>query len=178
MLMLLAALLARCHPVGELLGDLASGTANSPQAGFFGRAFQLLARLWWRFPACLFTREQVMRLVDDLEVRFLGNHDPNIYFALLTDLPDSPVPSSEDDPLIDYCGQLIGELNDKYAGQAEGSFLMFHRHRVYNPRERVWMGWERKRGKLMDLNKLLRNEHDSFPVKVGDLSVLSRESVL
>jgi len=125
-------------------------------------------------PSMLFTREQVMRLVDDLEVRFLGNHDPNIYFALLTDLPDSHVPASENDPLIDYCRQLIGELNDKYAGQAEGTFLMFHRHRVYNPRERVWMGWERKRGKLMDLNKLLRNEHDSFPVKVGDLSVLSR----
>ena len=125
-------------------------------------------------PSMLFTREQVMRLVDDLEVRFLGNHDPNIYFALLTDLPDSQVPASENDPLIDYCRQLIGELNDKYAGQAEGTFLMFHRHRVYNPRERVWMGWERKRGKLMDLNKLLRNEHDSFPVKVGDLSVLSR----
>ena len=66
------------------------------------------------------------------------------------------------------------ELNEKYAGQAEGSFLLFHRHRVYNPRERVWMGWERKRGKLMDLNKLLRNEHDSFPVKVGDLSILPK----
>jgi cyclic beta-1,2-glucan synthetase len=125
-------------------------------------------------PSLLFNREQVRRLVEDLEVRFLGNHDPNIYFALLTDLPDSSEPSSEEDPLIDYCGQLIRELNEKYAGQAEGSFLLFHRHRVYNPRERVWMGWERKRGKLMDLNKLLRNEHDSFPVKVGDLSLLPR----
>src|SRR3982751_3500533 len=53
-----------------------------------------------------------------------------------------------------------------------GSFFLLHRHRVYNPRERVWMGWERKRGKLLDLNKLLRNEYDSFPVKVGDLSIL------
>jgi hypothetical protein len=125
-------------------------------------------------PSLLFKREQVLRLVEDLEVRFLGNHDPNIHFALLTDLPDSREPSSEDDPLVDYCAQLIRELNEKYAGQAEGSFLLFHRHRVYNPRERVWMGWERKRGKLMDLNKLLRNEHDSFPVKVGDLSILPR----
>ena len=125
-------------------------------------------------PSLLFNREQVSRLVEDLEVRFLGNHDPNIYFALLTDLPDTPEPSSEEDPVIDYCGQLIRELNEKYSGQADGSFLLFHRHRVYNPRERVWMGWERKRGKLMDLNKLLRNEHDSFPVKVGDLSILPR----
>ena len=125
-------------------------------------------------PSMLFNQDQVRRLVEDLEVRFLGNHDPNIHFALLTDLPDSPVPAPEDDPLIEYCAQLVRELNEKYASQASGSFLLFHRHRVYNPRERVWMGWERKRGKLMDLNKLLRNEHDSFPVKVGDLSISCR----
>src|SRR5271169_5010441 len=53
-----------------------------------------------------------------------------------------------------------------------GSFFLLHRHRVYNRREQGWMGWERKRGKLLDLNKLLRGEHDSFPVKIGDLSVL------
>ena len=123
-------------------------------------------------PSLLFNQEQARRLVEDLEVRFLGNHDPNIHFALLTDLPDSPEPSSEDDPVIEYCAQLVRELNEKYASQASGSFLLFHRHRVYNPRERVWMGWERKRGKLMDLNKLLRAEHDSFPVKIGDLSIL------
>ncbi|MGH9503264.1 MAG: glucoamylase family protein [Terriglobales bacterium] len=123
-------------------------------------------------PSMLFNRTQVRRLVEDLEVRFLGNHDPNIHFALLTDLPDSPVPAPEDDPLIDYCVQLVSELNEKYSSQASGSFFLFHRHRVYNARERVWMGWERKRGKLMDLNKLLRKEHDSFPVKTGDLSIL------
>jgi hypothetical protein len=123
-------------------------------------------------PSLLLNKDQVCRLVEDLEVRFLGNHDPNIHFALLTDLPDSREPSPEDNPLVDYCAQLVRELNERYAGQGPGSFLLFHRHRVYNPRERVWMGWERKRGKLMDLNKLLRNQHDSFPVKVGDLSIL------
>ena len=125
-------------------------------------------------PSLLLSQEQVRRLVEDLEVRFLGNHDPNIHFALLTDLPDSAVPAAEDDPVIEYCAQMVRELNEKYASQASGSFLLFHRHRVYNPRERVWMGWERKRGKLMDLNKLLRAEHDSFPVKIGDLSILPR----
>lgn len=123
-------------------------------------------------PSLLFNQEQVRRLADDLEVRFLGNHDPNIHFALLTDLPDSPVPASEEDPLIEYCAQLVRELNEKYSSQASGTFFLFHRHRVYNPREGAWMGWERKRGKLMDLNKLLRSEHDSFPVKIGDLSIL------
>jgi cyclic beta-1,2-glucan synthetase len=127
-------------------------------------------------PALLLNEKQVRRLVENLEVRFLGNHNRNLHFALLTDLADSPVPSREDDPLVDLCGNLIKELNEKYSGKQMGSFLMLHRHRIYNPRERVWMGWERKRGKLMDLNKLLTRERDSFPVKVGDLAVLAEVS--
>lgn len=125
-------------------------------------------------PALLLNEKQVRRLAQDMEVRYLGNHDRNLHFALLTDLPDSPVPAHEDDPLVELCAQLIKELNEKYSGQQKGSFLMLHRHRVYNPREKVWMGWERKRGKLMDLNKLLRGEYDSFPAKAGDLSSLSK----
>src|SRR5262249_39584142 len=80
----------------------------------------------------------------------------------------------EDDPLVDLCAELIEQLNEKYASERAGTFLLLHRHRVYNPRERVWMGWERKRGKLLDLNKLLRQQYDSFPVKVGDLSILPK----
>src|SRR5262249_12206673 len=104
-------------------------------------------------PALLLSEKQVRHLVQDVEVRFLGNHDPNLHFALLTDLPDSAVPSHEDDPLVDLCANLVKELNEKYSGRQQGQFLLLHRHRVYNPREKVWMGWERKRGKLMDLNK-------------------------
>ena len=74
--------------------------------------------------------------------------------------------------LIELCSSLIRELNQKYADQKKGSFLLLHRHRIYNPREKGWMGWERKRGKLMDLNKFLRGEYDSFPIKIGDLSIL------
>ena len=123
-------------------------------------------------PTLLLSEQQVRRLVDDLEVRFLGNHDSNMHFALLSDLPDSREPSREDSPLIDLCSQLITELNEKYASRKLGTFFLLHRHRVYNPQERAWMGWERKRGKLMDLNRLLRGQFDSFPVKVGDLSLL------
>ncbi|MGA8764863.1 MAG: glycosyl transferase, partial [Candidatus Sulfotelmatobacter sp.] len=74
---------------------------------------------------------------------------------------------------IDLCATLIQELNERYGAQQIGSFFLLHRHRSYNPREKGWMGWERKRGKLLDLNKLLRAEDDSFPVKVGDVSILS-----
>lgn len=123
-------------------------------------------------PALLLNDKQVRRLAQDLEVRFLGNHDKNLHFALLTDLPDSPVPAPDDDPLVDLCAELIKGLNEKYSGRQMGSFLMLHRHRVYNSREKVWMGWERKRGKLMDLNRFLTGNYDSFPVKAGDLSVL------
>jgi hypothetical protein len=125
-------------------------------------------------PTLLLNEAQVKRLVDDLEIRFLGNHDRNLHFALVSDLPDSAEPPHEDDPLVGFCADLIAKLNEKYSAQGSGSFFLFHRHRIYNPRERVWMGWERKRGKLLDLNKLLRQQYDSFPIKVGDLSILPR----
>src|SRR5271165_1177799 len=124
-------------------------------------------------PTVLMNEKQVRKLVDDLEVRYLGNQDPNIHFALLSDLPDSPAEPRQDNVLVDLASSLIRRLNDKYAPLGMGSFFLFHRHLVYNPRERLWMGWERKRGKLMDLNNLLRGRFDSFPVKVGDLSLLS-----
>ena len=125
-------------------------------------------------PTLLLNEKQVHGLIEDLEVRYLGNHDPNIHFALLSDLADSDHRASEENPLIELCSSLIQELNQKYAAEKKGSFLLLHRHRIYNPREKGWMGWERKRGKLMDLNKFLRGEFDSFPIKIGDLSILSK----
>ena len=124
-------------------------------------------------PTLLLNERQVRRLADDLEVRFLGNHDPNLHFMLLTDLPDAAEKPAEHNSLVDLCADLIRRLNVKYHGKEMGSFFLLHRHPVYNPRERLWMGWERKRGKLMDLNNLLRGQFDSFPLKVGDLSILS-----
>jgi cyclic beta-1,2-glucan glucanotransferase len=124
-------------------------------------------------PTLLLNEKQVHHLVEDLEVRFLGNRDRKLHFVLLSDLPDSRHTPREDSPLIELCAELVRKLNNQYARQGKGSFLLLHRHRTYNPREKVWMGWERKRGKLMDLNKLLRREYDSFPVKEGELSVLS-----
>jgi len=125
-------------------------------------------------PTVLFSEKQVHKLAENLEVRFLGNQDPNLHFALLTDLPDSPEEPRDDNSLVDLCSDLITRLNEKYAGSGMGSFLLLHRRRVYNPREELWMGWERKRGKLMDLNNLLCGQHDSFPIKAGNFSILPR----
>src|SRR6202453_2238066 len=123
-------------------------------------------------PTLLLTEKQVQGLVENLEVRFLGNHDRNLHFAIVSDLPDSDQPAPEESSLVALCSKLISELNERYSGKTMGSFFLLHRHRVYNPREGGWMGWERKRGKLLDLNQLMRGQYDSFPVKLGDLSIL------
>lgn len=124
-------------------------------------------------PTLLLNEKQVRHLVKRLEVRYVANRGSNLHFALLTDLADSVEQPREDDPLVELCGQLIRELNRKYAAKS-GTFSMFHRKRVYNPHEGVWMGWERKRGKLLDFNNLILGERDNFPYKVADSSVLSR----
>jgi len=125
-------------------------------------------------PALLLNEGQVRKLVNDLEVRYWANHDPNLHFALLTDLADSVAKPRERDshPLVELAVRLIGELNAKHRLAGNGVFLLLHRHRIYNTKQGVWMGWERKRGKLLDLNKLLVHEFDAFPIKAGPITVL------
>jgi cyclic beta-1,2-glucan glucanotransferase len=125
-------------------------------------------------PSMLLNEKEVRHIVESLEVRYLGNRDPNLHFALLTDSPDTSEPVDEHDDLVNLCSSLIKQLNAKYAEDRQGGFFHFHRHRVYNPQENRWMGWERKRGKLLDLNKLILCEEDNFPVKVGNLSILPK----
>ena len=121
-------------------------------------------------PTLLLSEKQVRQLVDDLEVRYLGNSSANLHYALLSDMPDSAEAPNEDDPLVDLAAQLIRDLNEKYEGNGCGTFSLFHRHRIYNPREGVWMGWERKRGKLLDFNRLING-------RVRQLSGKDRRSV-
>ena len=125
-------------------------------------------------PTLLLNERQVRELANDLEVRFLANRDPNLHFALLSDLPDSVNKPHDNDssPLVTLAMQLINELNARYNSTAHGGFLLLHRHRIFNVRQGVWMGWERKRGKLLDLNKLLVGEYDAFPIKAGRLDAL------
>ena len=125
-------------------------------------------------PTLLMKEKQVRELFDELEVRYLANQDRNIHFGLLTDLPDSVTrPRANDtDPLVDLAIQLTEELNERYAKAGAGTFFLLHRHRIFNARQGVWMGWERKRGKLLDLNKLLKGQFDPFPVKAGNLQAL------
>jgi cyclic beta-1,2-glucan synthetase len=126
-------------------------------------------------PTLLLSEKQVRELCDELEARYLSNQDPNIHFGLLSDLPDAAArPLDEErNPLIQLALHYINGLNEKYAHAKGGSFFLLHRYRVFNSRQGVWMGWERKRGKLLDLNKFLLHQQDSFPVKAGPLDVLA-----
>jgi hypothetical protein len=125
-------------------------------------------------PTLLLNEKQVHKLVTDLEVRYLANHDPNLHFALITDLPDSVSKPHVNDyhPLVALTIQLIEKLNAKYDPSGNGSFLLLHRYRVFNRRQGVWMGWERKRGKLLDLNRLLAGQFDAFAIKAGRTEIL------
>jgi cyclic beta-1,2-glucan synthetase len=127
-------------------------------------------------PTLLLNKTQVGELFDELEARYLSNQDPNIHFGLLTDLPDAKTrPLDEDfNPLAILAAECVDNLNAKYGHEKGGSFFLLHRHRVFNSRQGVWMGWERKRGKLLDLNKFLLHKFDSFPLKAGPLEILAR----
>ena len=52
-------------------------------------------------PTLLLKEKQVRQLALDLEIRFLANRDPNLYFALVTDSPDASEQQDERDPLVD-----------------------------------------------------------------------------
>jgi cyclic beta-1,2-glucan synthetase len=118
--------------------------------------------------------EEVERLVAHLEVQALGNLDPRIDFALLGDLVDAPTLTvAGDDEIVAAAVAGIEALNQRHAAAGNDRFHLLHRARQWNPRQGVFMGWERKRGKLEELNRLLRGATDtSFSVRVGDSSIL------
>ena len=96
--------------------------------------------------------------VSGLEVHFLANRPGDLRFALLSDWRDAPTEIlSGDDELLACAASGIDELNERYGAAPDGGarFLLFHRTRRWNEAEKCWMGWERKRGKLHELNELL-----------------------
>ncbi|HEX2720096.1 MAG TPA: hypothetical protein VHM71_04000, partial [Candidatus Deferrimicrobium sp.] len=116
----------------------------------------------------------IENLVESLEVRFLANRDDNLHFGLLTDFLDaSEATIPEDEPLLRLAREGIEGLNEKYRGERSDAFFLFHRPRRWNPQERIWMGYERKRGKLAELNLLLRGgAGDCFSLVIGETAVL------
>jgi cyclic beta-1,2-glucan synthetase len=118
--------------------------------------------------------EGIDHLLQTLEIHHLANRDPRLHFALLTDWPDAAEENlPEDGPLLERAKAGIESLNRKYAGGRRDLFFLFHRPRRWNESEGVWMGYERKRGKLVQFNAFLRGRcSECFAAVVGDQSIL------
>ena len=122
--------------------------------------------------------ENAEALCERLELHYLANPDPQFRFALLTDWADAPTETtSTDDPLVKAAMDGIRRLNERHAHRGPDLFFLFHRKRQFNAPEGVWMGWERKRGKLDEFNRLLRGATDtSYAVRTGDAASLDVRS--
>ncbi|MGG7517936.1 GH36-type glycosyl hydrolase domain-containing protein [Allorhizobium undicola] len=120
------------------------------------------ARTLVAVPCLISKRDHVDELVRNLEVHYLTNPRGEIYFSLLSDWPDSKVEETEADiEVLDYAKREVAALNARYNADGKTRFYLLHRRRLYNPQEECWMGWERKRGKLHELNLLLRGDNDT-----------------
>ena len=126
-------------------------------------------------PAMLTGAQDVDELADALEVRFLANRDPNLHLALLTDFADATSEVMDADAaLLRRATERIDALNASYPDARADRFFLLHRPRRWNARDKVWMGYERKRGKLAELNGLLRGAGAArFLRVVGRTEVLS-----
>ncbi len=122
-------------------------------------------------PTLLLTSDSIRTQIESLEVLALANQDPHLHFALLTDFADAPQPHMpEDEALLTLAVERIRALNERYGSDR---FFLFHRRRIWNERQGCWMGWERKRGKLEEFNRLLVGAADTtYETFIGDLSVL------
>jgi len=128
-------------------------------------------------PALLTGFDEVDFLLQQLELHYLANKDKNIGFVLLSDFSDAPQETMpEDNALLEAAVGGIKALNKRYqSDQGRQPFYLFHRRRQYNPKENIWMGWERKRGKLTDFNHfLLEGKSKSFANIHGELDFLKR----
>ncbi|HVQ30710.1 MAG TPA: carbohydrate-binding protein, partial [Vicinamibacteria bacterium] len=104
----------------------------------------------------------VRDLVAHLEVQAIGNLDPNVHFAILGDLRDAAGATQADDAaIVAACEDAIRDLNRRHGDGGPDRFHLFHRERRFNPSEGVWMGWERKRGKIEEFLRLLRGGSDT-----------------
>jgi cyclic beta-1,2-glucan synthetase len=115
-------------------------------------------------PTLLTNHADIEEQLDRLEVHYLANPEGHLHFALLTDWPDASCERMPgDEELVAALADGIDRLNTRYEGPPGGGerFLLLHRRRLWNEREGKWIGWERKRGKLHELNRLLRGVTDT-----------------
>ena len=114
-------------------------------------------------PTLLTTQEEIAAQVERLEIHHLASPEGDLHFALLSDWTDADAEHADGDAeLVAFAREGIEGLNRRYGPAPAGPrFLLLHRKRVWNDSERRWIGWERKRGKLHELNRLLRGATDT-----------------
>jgi len=120
-------------------------------------------------PALLTARAAIEEHIERLEIHYLASPETELYFAMLSDWTDAPDERSEGDAaLLDIAAEGIARLNQLHGPAPAGDrFVLLHRRRVWSTGQNLWMGWERKRGKLHELNRLLRGAQDTTFVEVG-----------
>jgi cyclic beta-1,2-glucan glucanotransferase len=129
-------------------------------------------------PTLLTNQSAIDELIERLEVHYLSNADDNLQFALLSDWVDSTTEiSAEDEKLLAIATEGIARLNQLHGSAKAGDrFFLLHRRRIWSDSERKWMGWERKRGKLHELNRLLRGVTDTTFLNIDNkLAALPRD---
>jgi cyclic beta-1,2-glucan synthetase len=125
-------------------------------------------------PTMLTSVSGVDALLEHLEVLALGNLDPHVHFALLGDFADAATCElPEDAAILARACEGIEALNRRFGAERADLFFLFHRNRQWNVREQAWIGWERKRGKIEEFNRLLRGATStSFSTQIGALAIL------
>jgi cyclic beta-1,2-glucan synthetase len=114
-------------------------------------------------PMLLTTHDAIEDQIERLEIHHLASPEGDLHFALLSDWIDAATEHAEGDAtLLQAAVAGIARLNQRYGAAPGGTrFLLLHRRRVWNEGEGRWIGWERKRGKLHELNRFLRGANDT-----------------
>lgn len=123
-------------------------------------------------PTLLPNEKRTKELFDQLEIFYLANKEKNLFFALVGDYKDAAQEELPEDGKIKAAAlDKVNELNRRYAHDGKDIFFYFHRHRQFNSSQGRWMGWERKRGAIIEFNELLRGNKDTgYSILSTDLS--------
>ena len=122
-------------------------------------------------PTLISNKKTLIRMLENIETYYIASNVDNIYFTLVGDTKEADKEILEgDEEIIDYGKKKIGELNSKYG---EGRFTFVYRKRKFNKSENKWLGWERKRGAILEYNRYLidRKTHD-YRAIMGDITSL------
>ncbi len=106
---------------------------------------------------------RTLELIDNLEIYYLANKGSNIYFTLVGDFKDADEETlSEDNGIVEAAIKRVKDLNSKYC-QSDGKpvFYFFCRKRTFNEKQSKWLGWERKRGAIVEFNRLLGGDKNT-----------------